>query len=155
MKSLVMGFLLSLSLNVFAHGDHSIPGALPAPLHEGVLGEAKHIEDAGHKDHHHEEDKEYFFEVKYNKITSSIDIYLLELDPKNPKVFSKLSPDKKIDVVLDFPRAKKKETVKVDLKKDKWVSLVPKNRERRFYAHISFEDKDEKYNAKVMIEKKR
>ena len=154
MKTILIAYFIVLS-SAFPHGDHSIPGALPAPLHEGVIGEAKHEENKDHKGHDHENEKEYFFEVVYKKPSKSIKIYLLELDPENPKVFKKLKPNKSINVVVDLPRSKKK--LKIDVKKmtDHWKAELGKFRDRRFYTLISYKDKSELFKSKIMIEKKR
>jgi hypothetical protein len=159
-KSLTLIYLIfGFTQLVFPHGDHSVPGALPAPLNEGVVGKVKHIENSDHKHgekhKHDEKEEDFFFEVTYMKKEHSIKIYLHTIDPKSPKVFKKLSPSKKINVEIELPRSKKKLKTIVMKAKNYWIIRLQEFKDRRFYTNISYTEKDENYKARVMIEKKK
>jgi hypothetical protein len=160
---------LLVSFNVYSHGDHSIPGAIPVAPHGGVVAEAshKHKESAhthkhskgsdGDKAHKHEEkqkEKEIFFESKMRG--SKIYLYALELDPIKSMSFitREISEFKNMRVTLLDPRKKKTYAVKAVAAGDHWELSLSGIRGRRFIVNVITLFENEQYKAKVQVEKK-
>ena len=155
MKKAFLVISLLFTTNIFAHGDHAEPGAIPPAPHGGTISEAKHYEAAGHKhDHGKEEEKEVFFEGIYKG--KSLKLYPLILDPKTYKAFlaQPVTEFKKTKIVLKDPRKKKEYKVKAISKGNYWEISMTKIRGRRFILHVSSTVDGEEYRAKIQIERK-
>jgi hypothetical protein len=144
-----------LSLNTYAHEDHSAPGSIPPAPNGGVIKEAQHMHHGSHKhDHMEASEREIFFEGVYKK--GVLNLYPLELDPKGHKHYITLKntdfKEMKIEVV--DARKKAKVSSKFKVEKEGWSVDVSKMRARRFIIHISGIFKNAKYHAKVQVEKK-
>ncbi|MBT4793522.1 MAG: hypothetical protein HON90_18260, partial [Halobacteriovoraceae bacterium] len=117
MKIIIIASLL-FSINSFGHGDHTVPGSIPAAPHGGVVREAVHQHAGSLKhDHGHAAKKEIFYEGVLKK--NILNIYLLELDSKSYKSFVQQKPTEVKSVTAFDPRKKKNYTLDVKLSEGK------------------------------------
>jgi hypothetical protein len=153
MKLLIVAMLIC-SGQVFAHGDHSAPGAIPPSPNGGVLSEAKHEHKGSHHhDHKKAEEREIFFEAKLkNKLLT---VYPLELDHKTGNVFKALKVGDFSKVKMSIKDPRKKSDVKFELKakSDHWQLKLGNNRVRRVIVEVSGIFKEAKYKANVQVER--
>lgn len=154
MKLLILSMLMC-SAQVFAHGDHSAPGAIPPSPNGGVLSEAKHEHKGSHHhDHKEAKEREVFIEAKLKNTT--LTVYPLELDHKTGNVFKALQVGGFSKVKMNVKDPRKKSDIKFELesKKDHWILKLGQNRARRIIVEVSGIFKDAKYKAKVQVERK-
>lgn len=154
MKLLVLVMLISCS-QVFAHGDHSAPGAIPPSPNGGVLSEAKHEHKGSHHhDHKKAVEREIFFEAKLKN--ELLTVYPLELDHKTGNVFKalKVGDFSKVKINVKDPRKKSSVKFELEAKNDHWRLKLGNNRVRRVIVEVSGIFKDAKYKAKVQVERK-
>lgn len=152
---LLLVVLLVLNVEVFAHGDHSAPGAIPPSPNGGVLSEAKHDHKGSHgHDHHDANDKEIFFEAKLKN--KAVSIYPLELDHKTGNVFKALKTNefKKMKIKVEDPRKKKSVNYVLSSDESKWSLSLKGSRARRLIVHLSTVFNGAKYKSKIQVERK-
>lgn len=154
MRILLLALIL-ISGEVFAHGDHSAPGAIPPSPNGGVLSEAKHVhKDSHHHDHKEAKEREIFFEAKLkNKVLT---VYPLELDHKTGNVFKALKVGDFSDVKMNVkdPRNKSSVNYKLETKGNNWVLSLEKSRARRLIVELVGNFQGAKYKANIQVEKK-
>ncbi len=153
MKMLIL-ISMVIHLNVFAHGDHSVPGVLPPAPNGGVLSEAKHDhKDSGKHNHKVANEKELFFEAKYKK--NKIAIFPLLLSHKEKNVFSpiKVSEIKDLKIKLKNPRTKQLTNFTL-VREDESIGLeIESTRIRRLIIELSALIKQARYTAEIQVEK--
>ena len=155
MKYLFVLFSIILSFNIFAHGDHTIPGAIPPAPHGGSLGEAEHAHKESHNhDHVKASKKEIFFEGKLKN--SKLTVYPLELEPTKSKVFLILKTQSftKVDIKVMDPRKKIVIATNFESMSNQWSINLKGSRGRRFIIHISAIYEGASYKTKFQVEKK-
>ncbi len=154
MKILILGLILT-SMNSFGHGDHHIPGSIPAAPHGGVVKEAVH-QHAGSAKHDHGKanKKEVFYEavLKNNLLT----IYVLELSTHGYQSFLTIkTSDVKIKSMEALnPRKKKSYKLAPNTSKSNYTVDFSKIKGRRFIITISALYAGANYVGKVQVERK-
>lgn len=155
MKLLLLLFLMA-SMDVYAHGDHSAPGAIPPAPNGGALGEAEHLHKDSHKKHDHNEaeEMEIFFEAKLRK--NILTLYPLDFIHTKNSVFKPMnvSTFSKTKILVKDPRRKKSVKFKLEPSGDKWLLKLEKSRARRLIVEIESTFQKARYKAKVQVEKK-
>ena len=151
--------LMSFSLNVFAHGDHSTPGAIPPAPHGGILGEAEHQDgEHGHKGHNHKSTEKEESEVFYEAIVKKnlLRVYPLKLETKKGKSFKSMKVTQKNKGVIEIlnPRSRKSYNLPIVLKVDHWQINLDKIKGRRFILKIESLYNKDKYKGKIQVERK-
>lgn len=142
--------LLAVSTVALAHEGHGVPGALPPPLHGGVIHEAEH------KVAHTEDGKEVelFYEVVYKGKT--LEVYPLGLPPENTTMFVPLSPKKdlkNVNLKVEFPRSKKTETLKPSLLDEVLKAELDAKGANRFIVTVNALHGNEEKTAKIQVVK--
>lgn len=147
--------LLVLSLNVYGHGDHSIPGMLPIAPHGGVMTEASHTHTASHQHEQGEQDKEkeVFFEAKIKN--DILFFYVLELGSEGNS-FKTLNSSELSSVKVSLFDPRRKLTYNPQLVKgtQEFKSSLSKIKARRFLLNISLKYKGRNFTGTVQVEKK-
>jgi hypothetical protein len=141
-----VGFIHS---NLYGHGDHGSPGAIPPAPHGGVVQEAEH----GGKDvHHGKEEKELFFEVVYKD--KELLIYPLILGQGNTFVpLSAKNELSNLKLKIENPRAKKIETPKFEVLENLIKATFDAKGMHRFIVHLNADFEKEAKTVKLQIEK--
>lgn len=140
------------SLVSHAHEGHDMPGALPPAPHGGVVKEAGHT---GVVQHHGKEETELFFEVVYKG--NELSVYPLALPVGKTNIFVPVSPKNaltKIELKVEFPRTKKRETLSAKVDTDAIRASFDSKGANRFILHVAAEYEKEQKLAKVQIERK-
>lgn len=151
----VLFFSLLISVKLYAHGDHHIPGAIPPSPNGGVLEEAKHHHGHSHKhDHGEAEEREIFYEAKYSN--KEILIFPLQLDPKTNKSFIALDTKSFSKLKIEVKDARKNKVVAKDFERmvKNWKIDASKIRGRRLIISVSGNYKGANYKANVQVERK-
>jgi hypothetical protein len=152
-KVICLSFLVIV--NIYAHENHHIPGAIPIAPNGGTIKEAKHEHiGSGEHDHIKAKKREIFFEAKI--IENEIRVFPLELEPKQNKSFIAKNVKKfnKIEILVKDPRKKKKLNKKYIVRKDHWVIDIKGQRSHRFLIDISMLYQGAKYSSTLQVEKK-
>lgn len=147
--------ILVMSLDVYGHGNHHIPGVIPPAPHGGVLTEAQHMHIGSHDhDHGKASKKEIFYEAKLKK--NKLKIFPLELDPKESKTFILRDISKFTKAKFKVVDARKKKIIPIKLKvvDDHWEGDFKGVRGRRFLVEVDALYHGARYKGKVQVEKK-
>lgn len=145
--------ILVMSSSVFAHKDHSAPGAIPPAPHGGVIKEAIHKHRGSHHhDHVKASKKEVFIEGVYKE--GNIELYPLELEPKEAKFFIPIKLDQISEVKIKTinPRDKSVLSDNYTLDNDKFLIKLENNKSRRIVVEYSGILNGARYATKVQVE---
>jgi len=153
-KNILALILLSITVSVFSHENHDMPGVLPPTPHGGALGEAKHHHGHSHKhNHHHAMKKEMFFEVVY--LNDELKIYPLKISEKNSRKFEGIPLDNFTNPKAFLKLPRKKKIIPLQLQKfgSYWKTAIGKIDTHRFIIDLAVMDGGESWKAKIQVEK--
>ncbi len=153
-KFMGLALLVIFPLRALAHGNHGSPGALPPPLHGGVVQEAEHKGVDAHAHGKEGEEVELFFEAVYKD--KELSVYPLTYAQGSTASFVAF-PHKDLSGVTlkaENPRTKKVETLKTTVADDAIKAAFDSKNANRFIVHVTAKHANEEKVAKIQIEKK-
>jgi len=157
-RHLCLVFFLALcsAARIVGHEGHEIPGALPPPPHGGRVEEVAdvvpHRAAAGKIESGDHEEPELYFEALYRD--KKIHLYPLARTAKEPSRFRELATSslEGVRAKIEFPRAKRFETVKLTPVPGGYEAAFDAKKARRFIVHVDFQHETEAKTVKIQIE---